>query len=119
MTEKQKKELIQLIHHSTIHQIFRDAKVRKYDVDIVFSLISQVGIDYVLDSKLGINGLPQIEPEKTIQDIYKELWNLHYKFLTKNHMSEDGARRLATIHAVENTWKEYNQRKPKENQNGT
>ena len=55
MTEKQKKELIQLIHHSTIHQIFRDAKVRKYDVDIVFSLISQVGIDYVLGSKLGID----------------------------------------------------------------
>ena len=55
MTEKQKKDLIQLIPYSTIHQIFKYAKERDFDVDIVFSLISQVSIDYVLDSKLGID----------------------------------------------------------------
>jgi hypothetical protein len=55
MTEKQKKDFIEIIPFSTIHQIFKYAKERDFDVDIVFSLISQVSIDYVLDSKLGID----------------------------------------------------------------
>ncbi len=44
----------------------------------------------------------------TAESVYDRLYNEHYKFLTSNHMSEDRAERLATIHAVENTWGEFN-----------
>jgi hypothetical protein len=54
MTEAEKKYLMDLIPYSTIHQIFKYAEMNNFDIDVVFSLISQVSIDYVLDHKLGI-----------------------------------------------------------------
>ena len=62
MTEAEKKHLMDLIPYSTIHQIFKYAEMNNYDMDVVFSLISQVSIDYVLDHKLGIGfTLPKVE----------------------------------------------------------
>ena len=47
-------------------------------------------------------------PATPIKDTYDEVYKLHYKYLTKNHMAEDRARRLATIYAVQHTWEKHN-----------
>ncbi len=48
----------------------------------------------------------------TIQDTYNNIYKIHYKFLAQNHMSDDRSKRLATIYAIQNTWKVYNQPEP-------
>ncbi len=50
---------------------------------------------------------------KTPREVYDFIYDLHYKFLTDNHMAEDRSRRLATIYAVKHTWLEYNRQKDK------
>ena len=58
MTNEQKQDFIKLVPHSTIHQLFKYAKLNNYDFDIILSLILQCGFDYVLDEKLNLN-LPE------------------------------------------------------------
>ena len=45
----------------------------------------------------------------TVESVYDRLYEKHLKSLTDNHMAEDRSKRLATIYAVKNTWKVYNQ----------
>ena len=54
MTSDEKHYILDLLDGSTIRQVYKDAKVRKYDFDIIQSLIIQYSIDFVLDDKLGI-----------------------------------------------------------------
>jgi hypothetical protein len=51
----------------------------------------------------------RIKEKLTVAEVYKAVYDLHYKFLTKNHMSEDRSRRSATIYAVRHTWSTYNE----------
>ena len=53
-------------------------------------------------------GVIEMKIKKTVREVYKELYEKHFKYLTKNHMAVDRASRLAVIYAVKNTWKEYN-----------
>ena len=46
--------------------------------------------------------------KKSVKQTYDEVYKLHYKFLSKNHMAEDRSKHLATIYAVKNTWKVHN-----------
>ena len=45
----------------------------------------------------------------TVESVYARLYKHHFKHLAQNHMADDRSRRLATIYAVKNTWKVYNQ----------
>ena len=59
------------------------------------------------------HGTYRIKPIKDnykflVKETYKKIYDRHYKFLTKNHMAEDRSERLATIFAIQNTWREYN-----------
>ena len=54
MTPDEKHYILTLLDHSTIKQVYKYAEVRKYDFDIIQSLIVQYSIDFVLDNKLGI-----------------------------------------------------------------
>ena len=49
----------------------------------------------------------------TVREMYKKVYDLHYEFLTKNHMSEDVSKRSATLYAVKNTWRVFNEQKDK------
>ena len=44
----------------------------------------------------------------TVEETYKFVYNRYFKFLSQNHMAEDRSKHLATIHAIKNTWKVYN-----------
>ena len=54
MTQDEKHYILNLLSNSTIRQVYEYAKVKKYDFDIIQSLIIQYSIDFVLDDKLGI-----------------------------------------------------------------
>ena len=43
----------------------------------------------------------------TAEEVYKEVYSKHYKFLSQNHMATDISKRRATIYAVQNTWRIY------------
>ena len=106
----------QLIAQYDIPKTFLDdrALLQTVDLSIESDSLPQLTLVYVLkqpqqrDFKKARVGKNQAV--FTVESVYDRLYKHHFKHLAQNHMADDRSRRLATIYAVKNTWKVYNEK---------